>query len=114
MEDTCQSLASRLKQARREAQLKQEQVARYLKLPTSAVSAMERGKRAIEAHELYTLARLYGKPLDWFFDELAEHQAGVRWYDNDPLVREVIFKLKQVTPDLRRRAAYGLLGFLES
>lgn len=114
MKDTRTSLGSKLKQARQEANLKQEQVARYLRVTTSAISTMESGQRKVEAMELYYLSKLYGKPLSWFFDE--EHplpaSGGVRWYDNDPLVREVVFLMEKSSPQMRKKAAYGILGFL--
>ena len=113
MEDLRIHLGARLKQARQEANLKQEQVARYLKVPVSAISGIESGHRKVDAGELFHLSKLYGKPLDWFFEEghpLTAH--GIRWYDNDPLIREVIFLMQKSNPELRRRVAYGILGFL--
>ena len=113
MEDIRDALSKRLKTARQEAGLKQDQVARYLQISTSAVSTLESGQRKVEALELFQLSKLYAKPLEWFFEE--EHPLsgrGSRWYDNDPLIREMVFLLGKVSPDLRKRAAYGILGFL--
>ncbi len=113
MNETRQQIGERLRQARIEADLKQEQVARYLKVNVSAVSGLENGQRKLDSVELFYLSKLYGKPLDWFFSE--GHpltNQGSRWYDNDPLVREAIFLLKKASPDLRKKAAYGILGFL--
>jgi transcriptional regulator with XRE-family HTH domain len=114
MEDTRLTLGIRLKQARLDANLKQEQVARFLKVTSSAISGLENGQRKVDAWELFYLSKLYGKPLSWFFDE--DHPLtgarGVRWYDQDPLVREVIFLLEKASPELRKKAAYGILGFL--
>ncbi len=108
------TLGAKLKQARQEANLKQEQVARYLMVPTSAVSAMEKGQRKIDAVELFYLSKLYAKPLDWFFEDSLPLSAakGIRWYDNDPLIREIVVLLEKAPSDLRKRAAYGVLGFL--
>jgi transcriptional regulator with XRE-family HTH domain len=113
MKHTVKQLGARLKQARQEANLKQEKVAKYLKVPLSAVSAMENGQRKIEAGELFYLGKLYGKPLEWFFNELSSSPLqGIRWYDADPLVREAIFLLEKASSEMRRKAAYGILGFL--
>ncbi len=114
MEDTRIYLSGKLKQARQEANLKQEQVAKYLRVPTSAVSTMENGQRKVDASELFYLSKLYGKPLAWFFEEEDQMAAsrGIRWYDNDPLIREIIFLLEKASPELRKRSAYGILGFL--
>ena len=58
----------RLKLARLEMSIKQQQVASYLQIPISAVSAFETGKRNVGAWELYQLSKLYCKPIQWFFD----------------------------------------------
>jgi transcriptional regulator with XRE-family HTH domain len=114
MKDTKTSLGAKLKQARLEAELKQEQAARYLRVTPSAISTMESGQRKVDSMELFYLSKLYGKPMEWFFDE--EHPLttarGIRWYDKDPLIREIIFLMEKAAPELRRKAAYGILGFL--
>ena len=56
----------RLKQARLEAKLKQEVVAKYLQIPTSAVSSFESGHRKLDAIELFMLSKIYKKPMEWF------------------------------------------------
>lgn len=107
-------LSEKLKEARVEAHLKQRHVAEYLHVSVSAVCAMENGQRRIDADELFRLSKLYGKPLDWFFDDPhpLPKREGSRWYDSDPLLRECIHLLKNAPDTIRRRAAYGLLGFL--
>lgn len=61
-------LCRQLKQARQEAQIKQEQVARYLEIPISAVSSLEAGTRKLDVLELVQLAKLYRKPIPWFLE----------------------------------------------
>lgn len=56
----------RLRQARRDAGLTQVDVARELRRPQSFVSKCESGERRVDVIELRELARLYGKPLDFF------------------------------------------------
>lgn len=114
MEDLRRRLAAKLKSARLEADLKQDQVAKYLKVTTSAISMMESGHQKVDAAELFYLSKLYGKSLVWFFDEDYPGISGQnsRWYDNDPLVREVILLMGKSSPELRRKTAYGILGFL--
>jgi len=56
----------RLKQARAEARLTQVEVAYKLKRPQSFVSKIESGERRVDVVELSELAKLYGKPLDFF------------------------------------------------
>jgi transcriptional regulator with XRE-family HTH domain len=105
----------RLKQARLEAKLKQEVVARYLQIPTSAVSAFESGHRKLDANELYMLSKLYKKPMDWFFNERPDYMFisgnGAPEVD-DPLIAECMQLLKKAPKHLRQSAAYGVIGFL--
>lgn len=114
MEQTQVKLHEKLRLARKQARLTQAQVAQVLTMSLSAISGMETGQRGVEAGELFKLSQLYGKPLEWFFDQPAaiSIKEGVRWYDTDPLIREALHLLKQASPTLRRKAAYGLMGFL--
>ncbi|PIR83006.1 hypothetical protein COU19_02465 [Candidatus Kaiserbacteria bacterium CG10_big_fil_rev_8_21_14_0_10_56_12] len=61
-----QKLIQRLRQARLEAGLTQVEAGKRLKKPQAYISKIERGERRIDAVELDELARLYGKPLDYF------------------------------------------------
>ncbi|PJZ68752.1 transcriptional regulator [Leptospira perolatii] len=56
-----------LKQARREAELTQVDVAEALGQAQSYVSKIEAGDRRIDVIEFWNLAKLYGKPVDFFF-----------------------------------------------
>lgn len=123
-----EQFCTRLKRARVEAKLKQAQVARYLQLPVSAVSAFESGQRKVDSIELFMLSKLYQKPLDWFFEEgrpsssvvvnvqkngnhYAQPPAMLQDYE-DPLLTECIRMLQKAPTELRRSAAYGVIGFL--
>lgn len=61
-----QAMVRRLKQARKEAGLKQEEVGEQLGKPQSYVSKVERSERRIDPPELARFAAVYGKPIDWF------------------------------------------------
>jgi len=56
----------RLRQARRDAGLTQEEVARRLGKPQSYVSKCESGERRVDVVELAQFARVYEKSLDFF------------------------------------------------
>jgi transcriptional regulator with XRE-family HTH domain len=56
----------RLKQAREEAGLTQEQASRLLSRPQSFVSKCESGERRVDFVELQFFARIYKKPLSFF------------------------------------------------
>lgn len=56
----------RLKKARKEAGLKQVEVAKKLGKPQSLVSKVERGERRLDVAELKQFADIYKKPLSYF------------------------------------------------
>ena len=56
----------RLKKARFEIGLKQEEVATKLKKPQSYLSKIERGERRIDVAELQELAKIYKKEINYF------------------------------------------------
>ncbi len=58
----------RLKVARKEAKLTQQNVAKHLRKPQSFVSKSESGERRIDPVELGHLARIYGKPISYFLE----------------------------------------------
>ena len=64
-----ETLGDRLRMAREYLGLKQEQVARYLAIPRSALSHIEGGQRKVDALELARLAKLYQRPASWFTNE---------------------------------------------
>ncbi len=69
MANNRKQLGERLRLAREEAGLSQEQVAQHLNLPRPAISLIERGQRRVEALELARLAKLFKRPLSHFADE---------------------------------------------
>ncbi|PJZ51099.1 helix-turn-helix domain-containing protein [Leptospira saintgironsiae] len=56
-----------LKKAREDAGLTQVDVAEALKTPQSFISKIEAGDRRIDVIEFWNLAKLYKKPVDFFF-----------------------------------------------
>jgi transcriptional regulator with XRE-family HTH domain len=64
-----QALGERLREAREYMGLKQEEVAKHLGIPRSALSNVEAGQRKIDALELTRLAKLYQRPVTWFTGE---------------------------------------------
>lgn len=57
----------RLRLARLEAELTQEDVARLLNRTQAFVSKCERGERRVDAVELQIFAELYGQSIDYFY-----------------------------------------------
>jgi len=64
-----QMLGERLKEAREYVGLKQEDVAKKLGIPRSALSNVEAGSRKVDAIELAQLAKFYQRPVAWFTGE---------------------------------------------
>ena len=64
-----QVLGERLKEAREYVGLKQDDVAKTLGIPRSALSNVEAGTRKVDAIELARLAKLYQRPVAWFTGE---------------------------------------------
>src|SRR5258708_35021171 len=64
-----QALSERLKEAREYVGLKQDDVAKKLGIPRSALSNIEAGNRKVDAIELAQLAKLYQRPVAWFTGE---------------------------------------------
>ena len=102
----------KLKRARVEAGFKQEDVAKHMNLPISAISVMESGARKVDVFELIKLSEFYNKPVEWFFHESNNTQRR-RWYDLDPTLSEAVELLRQAPGKLQRGAAYGIIGFLK-
>ena len=74
------SMGARLREAREFLGLSQEVVAEALGVPRASVSAMESGRRKVSSLELRDLARLYKRPIDFFYndergDETVEDEA---------------------------------------
>lgn len=58
----------RLKAARLEASLTQQQVAARFGVPQSFISKCESGERRVDVIELLDFAEMYGKPVMYFID----------------------------------------------
>ena len=64
-----QKLGARLREAREYLGLSQDEVAKYLGIPRTALSHIESGQRRIDALELKKLAHLYKRPVVYFTGE---------------------------------------------
>ena len=79
------AMGERLRAAREYLGFSQDEVARYLGIPRTALSNIETGQRRLEALELTKLATLYKRPVNYFtggessaeesFDPDVEHLA---------------------------------------
>lgn len=60
------ALGQKLQKAREYVGLNQEDVAKHLAIPRTALSNIETGSRRVEVSELAKLAKLYQRPMTWF------------------------------------------------
>ena len=95
-----QRLAEKLRLAREERGLSQEEVAAKLGIPRPAVSQMERGHRRVEALELARLAKLYQRSLSFFAEE-------------EPVGTSRLSLLQRATADLSEKDREEVLRFAE-
>ncbi len=101
-------LSRRLREAREYLGLAQQFVADQTGIPRAAISAIETGRRRVEALELERLAAVYKFPVAYFLEGSLEEPASVR-----ALAREAV----ELTEDDRAevlRFAQFLKGFGES
>lgn len=105
-----QELARRLREARDEAGLTQQQVADWLGVRRPAIAEIEGGSRGVKSKELVRLAALYGRSLSW----LVEGEMGV-----EERIGAALFRAEdEPDPALQREAAKlgkrcGLVAQLE-
>lgn len=73
-----EKLVARLREAREYLGLSQEFVAQHTQISRAAISAIENGKRKVEALELTALAALYKYPITYFLEGALEEPGSVR------------------------------------
>ena len=81
-------IARRLRQAREEAGINQQQAADAVGVHRTAITQLEAGNRAVSTLELTRLAILYGQPVTWFLSE------------KNPEEEDVIVALHRAVPGL--------------
>jgi transcriptional regulator with XRE-family HTH domain len=97
------AMGARLRQAREYLGLSQEAVAEALGVPRASVSAMESGRRKVSSLELRNLARLYKRPLDWFYTS-----------ETEPIAEdETVGALFRATRNLKQEDKEQVLRFAE-
>lgn len=77
-DDRQQRLAERLREAREYLGLSQQFVAEHTGIPRVAISAIENGKRKVEALELEALAAVYKYPVTYFLEGALDEPASIR------------------------------------
>ncbi len=105
-------LSKKLKRARIESGLKQEEIAKLMNLPISGISVIEKGNRKVDVLELIKFAEFYSKPVEWFFKN--ETQTNFRrWYDKDTKLSEAFDLLQKAPVKYQKSCACAIIGFLK-
>lgn len=97
-------LGARLREAREYLGLSQGEVAAYLRIPRSALSHIESGRRRIDALELKQMAELYRQPIAYFTGEIQVAEGMAE--DVAHLARAAASLSKRDREELRRFAEY--------
>lgn len=105
-------LSKKLKRARIESGLKQEQIAQLMNLPVSGISVIENGTRKVDVIELIKFAEFYSKPVEWFFRDESNTNYR-RWYDKDAKLAEAFDLLQKAPVKYRKSCACAIIGFLK-
>jgi len=104
-DDDRRAIGHRLREAREYLGLSQEDVAKALKVPRSAVSHVETGQRRVDALELKRLAGLYQRPLSELTGEVE--------FDAAPKPSPAIAHLARAAKKLTEADRAELLRFAE-
>ena len=103
----------KLRKARIEAGVKQEEIGNYLGLPVSAISVIEKGTRRVTVQELAKFATFYAKPIEWFFHDEKTEVNHRRWYDSDAALVEALDLLQKAPVKYQKSCAHAIIGFLK-
>jgi transcriptional regulator with XRE-family HTH domain len=97
-EEAYVSMGGRLRQAREFLGLSQESVAEALGIPRASVSAIESGRRKVSSLELRDLARLYKRPIEYFYSDDSQESS-----DEDETVQALFRATRNLTSDDKER-----------
>ena len=109
------SLASRLRQARQEADLTQQRAADLAEVEPNTVWRYEAGQREPSALTLRSLARVYNKPVDWFWEdepELPPLTPDDIEADRELIMNEASLALRTTSKDLSDEAIKSIADFI--
>ncbi len=95
--------------------MKQDQVARYLGVSPSAISAIENGTRKLDALELLSLAKLYNRSVSWFLADYSAEwpEVSLAVEQLEPMVNESLVRVSKLPVVQQRKVAFRLLSWLD-
>lgn len=98
-----EAIAKRIRRAREERDLTQQDVADYLGRTAASISDLERGKVQVSAKDLFKLSQFLNKPIEYFYGE--------EYLGDD--VQDLISIIRRMPPEIRASQISAIKTFLE-
>jgi transcriptional regulator with XRE-family HTH domain len=101
-----EKIGRKLQEAREEAGLSQEELARKIGCTQASLSNYELGKRRLYLADLQRIGQLLGKQITYFLDESEEQESlplnEILQIMEEQYLREILFEAKQLPSSLRK------------
>ncbi|MCB2210333.1 helix-turn-helix domain-containing protein [bacterium] len=98
-----ETITKRIRKAREERDLTQQDVADYLGRTAASISDLERGKVQVSAKDLFKLSQFLNKPIEYFYGE--------EYLGDD--VQDLISIIRRMPPEIRASQVSAIKTFLE-
>lgn len=100
-----EKIGRKLQEAREEAGLSQEELARKIGCTQASLSNYELGKRRLYLADLQRIGRIIGKPITYFLEDVEETcavEGDLKALLTDPYIREVLLAIRDLKPAQRK------------
>ena len=94
-----QEIGRKLQNAREEAGLSQQELAKMLECTQSALSNYELGKRRVYLAEIERIGKVLGKPVNYFLEGVSDDQSNqddLKMILETPYIKKIIYALKDM------------------
>jgi len=98
-----ETIAKRIRKARVERDLTQQDVADYLGRTAASISDLERGKVQVSASDLFKLSKFLNKPIEYFYGE--------EFLGDD--VQDLISIIRRMPPEIRSDQVYMIKTIID-
>ena len=96
-------IVKRIREARQERDLTQQDIADYLGKTAASISDLERGKVQVSASDLHKIAEYLNKPIEYFFGE--------EYLGDD--TQDVIALIRRMPPEIRANQVAAISSILQ-
>ncbi len=100
-----EKIGRKLQEAREEAGLSQEELAKKIGCTQASLSNYELGKRRLYLADLQRIGQIMGKPITYFLEDAEEEapvQEDLKSLLKDPYIREVLAAVRDLKPAQRK------------